>query len=93
MGGILFKVGRRMTVGGGGTIFFFFMIGEVYFLSRYIWVLGWVSIFFIRWKKSMHGKALFASDLFKAKEIMGEDRPWELRSLEREVRGLNVGNG
>ena len=39
----------------------------------------------------MHEKALFASDLLKAREIMGEDRPWELRRLGREVRGLNEG--
>ena len=37
----------------------------------------------------MHEKALFASDLLKAREIMGEDRLWELRRLGREVRGLN----
>ena len=36
-------------------------------------------------------KALIASDLLKAREIMGEDRPWELRRLGREVRGLNEG--
>ena len=34
----------------------------------------------------MHEKALFASDLLKAREITGEDRLWELRRL-----GLNVG--
>ena len=33
----------------------------------------------------------FIFDLLKAREIMGEDRPWELRRLGREVRGLNVG--
>ena len=39
----------------------------------------------------MHEKALFSSDLLKAREIMGEDRPWELRRLGREVRGPNEG--
>ena len=39
----------------------------------------------------MHEKALFASDLLKAMEIMGDDRPCEFRRLGREVRGLNVG--
>ena len=39
----------------------------------------------------MHEKALFASDLLKAREIMGEDMPWELRRLGREVRVLNEG--
>ena len=34
----------------------------------------------------MHEQALFAGDLLKAREIMGEDRPWELRRLGREVR-------
>ena len=43
-------------------------------------------------KLFMHEKALFASDLLKAREIMGEDRPWELRRLGREVRGLNEGD-
>ena len=40
----------------------------------------------------MHEKALFAGDLLKAREIMGEDRPWELRRLGREVRWLNEGD-
>ena len=40
----------------------------------------------------MHEKALFASDLLKTREIMGEDRPWELRRLGREVRGPNEGD-
>ena len=35
----------------------------------------------------MHEKALFASDLLKAREIMGEDRPWELRRLGGELEG------
>ena len=39
----------------------------------------------------MHEKAIFTSDLLKAREIMGEDRPWELSRLGREVRGLNEG--
>ena len=43
-------------------------------------------------KMFMHEKPLFASDLLKAREIMGEDRPWELRRLGREVRGLNEGD-
>ena len=43
-------------------------------------------------KLFMHEKTLFASDLLKAREIMGEDRPWELRRLGREVRGLNEGD-
>ena len=30
-------------------------------------------------KVFMHEKAIFSSDLLKAREIMGEDRPWELR--------------
>ena len=42
-------------------------------------------------KLFMHEKALFAGDLLKAREIMGEDRPWELRRLGREVRWLNEG--
>ena len=40
-------------------------------------------------KLFMHEKALFACDLLKAREIMGEKRLWELRRLGREVRGLN----
>ena len=43
-------------------------------------------------KLFMHEKALFASDLLKAREIMGEDRLWELRGLLGEVRGLNEGD-
>ena len=43
-------------------------------------------------KLFMHEKALFAGDLLKAREIMGEDRPWELRRLGREVRWLNEGD-
>ena len=39
----------------------------------------------------MHGYGQLYSDLLKAREIMGEDRPWELRRLGRKVRGLNVG--
>ena len=29
----------------------------------------------------MHEKALFSSDLLKAREIMAEDRPWELKEI------------
>ena len=68
------------------------MIGEVYF-SQWA-MLGFrvgVNYFSSAEKLFMHEKALFASDLLKAREIMGEDRPWELRRLGREVRGLNVG--
>ena len=43
-------------------------------------------------KLFMHEKAIFASDLLKAREIMREDRPWELRRSGREVRGLNEGD-
>ena len=43
-------------------------------------------------KLFMHEKALFAGDLLKAREISGEDRPWELRRLGREVRWLNEGD-
>ena len=42
-------------------------------------------------KLFMHEKALFASDLLKAREIMGEDRPLELGRLRRKVRGLTEG--
>ena len=42
-------------------------------------------------KLVMHEKALFASNLLKAREIMGKDRPWEWRRLGREVRVLNEG--
>ena len=52
-----------------------------------------VNYFSAAGKFIMHEKALFASDLLKARELMGEDRLWELRRLWREVRGLNVGNG
>ena len=40
---------------------------------------------------SMLGEVYFRN-LLKAREIMGEDRPWELRRLGREVRGLNEGD-
>ena len=39
----------------------------------------------------MHEKALFASDLLKAREIIGEDMPLELWRLGIEVRGIHVG--
>ena len=38
-------------------------------------------IFLSAEKLFMHDKAIFASDLLKAKEIMGEDMQWELRKL------------
>ena len=38
----------------------------------------------------MHEQALFPRNLLKAREIMREDRPWELRRLGSEDRGLNV---
>ena len=40
----------------------------------------------------MHEEALFASDLVKAREIMGEDRPWELKRLGR-LESLMRGSG
>ena len=32
-------------------------------------------------KLLMHERALFAGDLLKAREIMGEDRPWEFEEI------------
>ena len=68
------------------------MIGEVYFSqwARLGFRVG-VNYFSSTEKLFMHEKALFASDLLKAREIMGEDRSCELRRLGREVRRLNVG--
>ena len=70
--------------------YIFSMIGEVYFSqwARLGFRVG-VDYFSSADKLFMHEKALFVSDLLKARETIREDRPWELR---REVRGLNEGD-
>ena len=56
--------------------------------GKYIFFHYRGNVFSSAEKLFMHEQALFASDLLKAREIMGEDMPWE---LWREVRWLNEG--
>ena len=94
MGGILFLVGKKnsnILVIEGNYIFFHDRGSVISQWARLGFRVG-VNYFSSAEKLFMHEKALFASDLLKAREIVGEDRPWELRRLGREVRGLNEGD-
>ena len=75
-----------------GNYIFFHNRGSVFSEWARLGFRVGVNYFSSAEKLFMHEKALFASDLLKAREIMGEDRLWELRRLGREVRGLNKGD-
>ena len=75
-----------------GNYIFFHDRGSVFSQWAMLGFRVGVNYFSSAEKLFMHEKALFARDLLKAREIMGEDMPWQLRRLGREVRGLSEGD-
>ena len=60
-----------------GQYIFFHDRGSVFSQWARLGIRVGVNYFSSAEKLYMHEKALFARDLLKAGEIMGEDRPWE----------------